>query len=187
MGSNMQTLIRSTTIGFLSLGMAFCASSALGITLTTQKFSGNFTLVDSTTVGEPFPEYTEYSGFVAYDQKNSLRDWEVNVKELNLSLNPDSNDFGLKPDTTFTLSSLSNWDLRIDFGIAFDAPLYTLQRESKTINFSRASFGGFFNYSDPDANIKVTQVPEPSTIFGSLAFLSTITILKKLRRQHRLE
>ena len=187
MGSNMQTLIRSTTIGFLSLGMTFCASSALGITLTRQDFSGNFTLVDSTTFGEPFPESTEYSGFVAYDEKNSLLDWKVDVKELNLSLNPDSNDFGLTPDTTFTLSSLSNWDLRIDFGIAFDAPLYTLQRDSTKINFSRESFGGFFNYSDPAANIKVTQVPEPSTIFGSLAFLSTIIILKKLGRQNRLE
>ena len=173
----MQTLIRGTTIGFLSLGIAFCASSALGATLTTQNFKGNFTLVDSRTLGEPFPESAEYSGFVTYDGENSLLDWEVNVKELDLSLNPDSNNFGLTPDTTFALSSPSNWDLSIDFGIAFDAPLFTLQRESTKINFSQTSFGSFFEYSDPAANI--TSVPEPSTIFGSLAFLSTIIILKK--------
>ena len=181
----MQTLIRSTTVALLSVGITFSASSALASTLTRQDFSGNFTLVNSQFFGGPFPESTEYSGFVSYDEEDRLLDWKVNVKELDLSLNPDSNDLGLTPDITFDLSSVSNWDLRIDFGIAIDAPLYTLKRDDTTINFSRQSFGGFLSYSDSAANINVTStdtdssVPEPSTLFGSLAFLSTLTILKK--------
>ncbi len=183
MSSKIQALIRSTTVGFLSLGIAFCASPALGSTLTRQDFSGNFTLVQSPNFGGSFPETTEYSGFVSYDENNSLLDWEVNVEELSLSLNPDSNDFGSIQDVTFDLSSEDNWNLRIDFGIAFDTPLYTLQRDSAEINFSQSTFGGTLSYSDSAADINVTSsttpVPEPSTIFASLAFLSTITMIKR--------
>ena len=131
------------------------------------------------------PESADYSGFVAYDEAARLLDWEINVEELDLSLNSASNDLDLMPDITFDLSSLSNWDLKIDFGIAFDAPLFELQRDTTTINFSQTSLIGLTAYSDPDANINVTStdtdpsVPEPSAILGSLAFLSTLTILKK--------
>ena len=103
MSSNLQALIRSTTISFLSLGIAFCASPALGNTLTRQDFSGNFTLVDSAILGTPPPESTEYLGFITYDESNSLLDWEVRVEELDLLLNPDSTDFDLTPATTSIL------------------------------------------------------------------------------------
>ena len=187
MDSNMQGLkglIEATTIGLLSLGIGFCAAPALGNTLTRQDFSGNFNLLDSASIGEPFPQSTEYSGFVTYDNNNSLLDWEINVEELNLSLEPDSNIFGLSPNTAFELSSPSNWNLSIDFGIAFDAPLYNLQRNSGEINFSLMSFGSFFNYSDPAADINVTSfsntpVPEPSATLTLVAFLSTMTMLKR--------
>ncbi len=180
----MQGLIGVTTIGLLSWGIGFCAAPALGNTLTRQDFSGNFNLLDSASIGEPFPQSTEYSGFVTYDNNNSLLDWEINVEQLNLSLEPDSNVFGLSPNTAFELSSPSNWNLSIDFGIAVDAPLYNLQRNSGEINFSLTSFGSFFNYSDPAADINVTSfsntpVPETSATLTLVAFLSTITMLKR--------
>lgn len=184
MKPHLQTLIRESTIGFLSLAIAFCASPVFGQTLTRQTFSGNFTLLNSSTFGDPFPPSTDYSGFVSYDQNNRLLDWEVKVEELSLSLNPEANEF-TTPTVTFELSSPSNWNLAIDFGIALDLPLYTLQRDSGAINFSLNSFGSFFNYADPAANIDLTSasisVPEPSPLLASLAFLGTITLLKRKR------
>ena len=179
----MHTLMRSTTISFVSLGLALCASPALAATITRQDFNGNFTLLDSTSIADPFPESTDYSGFVTYDENNSLVDWAIDVEELNLSLNPDSNNFDT-PDVTFDLSSESNWDLRIDFGIAVDAPLYEIERDSTEINFvANLGLTGAATYVDSDASIDVTStnttVPEPSTIFASLAFLATMTMLNK--------
>ncbi|MDJ0631781.1 MAG: hypothetical protein QNJ34_01195 [Xenococcaceae cyanobacterium MO_188.B29] len=102
-----------------------------------------------------------------------------------MSINPDSNNFGT-PDVTFDLSSEFDWDLRIDFGIAADAPLYTIERDSTEINFvANLGLTGAATYVDSAASIDVTStnttVPEPSTIFASLAFLATMTMLKKDR------
>ncbi len=100
-----------------------------------------------------------------------------------VSINPDSNNFGT-PDVTFDLSSEFDWDLRIDFGIAADAPLYTIERDSTEINFvANLGLTGAATYVDSAASIDVTStnttVPEPSTVFASLAFLATMTMLKK--------
>ncbi len=178
----MQTLMRSITIGILSLGIVFGVSPVLGSTLTRQEFSGNFILINSPIL-ETFPQSSEYSGFVTYDESNRLLDWAVNVEQLSLALN--SNFMTLdRPEINFALFSESDWELKIDFGIAFDAPQYTLARDGTEINFvANLGLAGAAVYSDPASNISVTNtktsVPEPATVFASLAFLSIIMILKR--------
>ncbi len=195
-----QRLVNFTLISFL-LGSVFHASPALGAILTKQEFTGDFTLVDSSPLLEnTLPEKSEYSGFVVYEEDGTLRDWEVNVNELNLNLNPDpiSPDPTLPdapfpnestPNVNFELSSLSNWNLIIDFGIAFDAPRYTLERTSGSeINFiGEVGLAGGYSYTDSTAKIiqssSKTSVPEPSTILATiLASGAGASLLKRKRR-----
>ena len=183
----MNSLIRSAAISCLGLGIVFGGSSAFGMTPTRQDFSGNFMLVDSPNFGVSFPESTEYSGFITYGESGDLLDWEIIVTELDLSINADSPSFGLSPDVTFDLSSTANWDLMIDFGIAVDAPRYTLRRDAAEIDFSAESMIGTLQYSDSAATIEVSStggeasVPEPATVFGLLAFLAAGSMIRKRR------
>ncbi|BBD70225.1 hypothetical protein NIES4072_65910 [Nostoc commune NIES-4072] len=113
----------------LVVASVFHATPVLGAILTRQEFSGDFTLVDATSpfLTNSLPEESEYSGFVVYSESGTLSDWELSVNNLNLNLNPGStNGSNLTPDVDFELDSGSNWNLVVDFGIAFDAPRYTL-------------------------------------------------------------
>jgi hypothetical protein len=172
---------QAAAIACFGLGVGFAASPALATVLTRQDFNGNFTLVDSRSLGDPFPESTGYSGFVLYDENDSLLDWAINVDELDLQLDPDS---AQTADVTFEENSL-DWTLRIDFGIAFDAPLYTIQRSADTgITFDFMAFGPFASYADSAPNIAITNsprtsVPEPSTLLALFTFVAAIPILKK--------
>lgn len=174
-------LTKATTIACLGLGSVFAASPALATVLTRQDFNGNFTLVDFRAIETPFPESTGYSGFVIYDENNSLLDWAINVDKLDLQLEPDS---AQTADITFEEDSF-DWNLKIDFGIAFDAPLYTLQRSAdRGIAFDFMAFRAFFSYSDPDPNITITNaprtsVPEASNVLALFTLLTIIPILKK--------
>jgi hypothetical protein len=178
---NISSKLSKATIAGLGLGIVFGASPALATVLTRQDFNGNFTLVDSMSIGTPFPESTDYSGFVVYDENNSLLDWAINVDELDLQLDPDS---AQRAEITFEENSF-DWDLTIDFGIAFDAPIYILQRSADTgITFDFMAFGPSFNYADPEPNITIanspgTSVPEPATVLALFTFLTTIPMLKK--------
>lgn len=80
-------LMSVTFIGFL-LGSVFGAAPALGAILTRQEFEG-VTLVDANSLlRNTLPDSSEYSGFVVYEEDGTLSDWEVNVDELDLNLNP---------------------------------------------------------------------------------------------------
>ena len=195
MNQAWQQLASVTLVGSL-IGIVVPITPALGEVLTRQEFSGNFTLVDSSDLlKDILPESSEYFGFVVYDEDNTLRDWGVNVDELNLSLSPDSTLTGLdptlpglQPDVDFEFSSAVNWDLIIDFGIAFDAPKYSLRRESEEITFTAAvGLAGGYTYTDPAANVILTtsdtsntSVPEPATVLGTiLAFGAGASVLKR--------
>jgi hypothetical protein len=131
MSQAWQQLASVTIVGSL-VGIIFPIAPSLGAVLTRQEFSGSFTLVNSSPrLTDTLPESAKYLGFVVYDEDSTLRDWAVNVDELDLSLNPDSTITGLVPNVNFEFSSDVDWDLVIDFGIAFDAPRYTLQRVSE--------------------------------------------------------
>jgi hypothetical protein len=135
------------------------------------------------------PKYAKYLGFVVYDEDSTLRDWAVNVDELDLSLNPDSTITDLAPNVNFEFSSDVDWDLVIDFGIAFDAPRYTLQRVSEeeiTLVGQLGQLGGY-TYRDSAPNITLTtsntsgtSVPEPGSVLGTiLAFGAGASLLKR--------
>ncbi len=179
-------------IGFVFLSV-FHATPVLGAILTRQEFSGNFTRVSAS----PFltnivPNKSEYSGFVAYSEDGTLNDWEVNVNELNLNLNPDSTlDINLTPNVNFELSSESNWNLVVDFGIAFDAPRYTLQRTdgaSITLTGESGLAGGYI-YTDTDASITLssskTSIPEPTSLLGLLFGVGGIAVFRKASKTKR--
>lgn len=184
----MKRSVETITIGLLSLGISLSTSPVFGSTINRQDFSGEFTRTLSTA---PRPQTADYEGFITYDENNSLLDWEINVEELDLFFDPDTtllvelfpDVIELSPDVTLGLSSESNWELRIDFGIAFDAPLYTLSRNSEAINFSLTSFGEGFNYLDDSAEIVISSskvaVPESSPTLAFLVLLSTMIILKR--------
>jgi hypothetical protein len=173
-------------IGLVFLSV-FHAAPVLGAILTRQEFSGNFTRVSAS----PFltnivPNKSEYSGFVAYSEDGTLSDWEVNVNELDLNLNPDSSlDFNPAPNLNFELSFGSNWNLVVDFGIAFDAPRYTLQRtEGASITLTGESGrAGGYTYTDPGVNITLsssnTSVPEPTSLLGLLLGVGGIAVSRK--------
>jgi len=201
MNQAWQQLASVTIVGSL-IGIVVPSTPALGEVLTRQEFSGSFTLVDSSDLlTDTLPESSDYFGFVVYDQDNTLRDWGVNVDELNLSLSPDATRPDLPPDADlgfpsavapnvdFEFSSAVNWDLIIDFGIAFDAPRYTLKRESEEeITFTAAvGLAGGYTYTDSAANVILTtsdnsstSVPEPATVLGTiLVFGAGASVLKR--------
>ncbi|MEL7036861.1 MAG: PEP-CTERM sorting domain-containing protein [Cyanobacteria bacterium J06592_8] len=168
-----------STLGIFVLGLSF--SSTANAQLIRQEFEGNFDLFDVSSILEnTIPDNSDYSGFVLYSENGTLEDWEVNVNELDLTLNPNSGrnpglGSDLIPDISFDLASPSSWDLSVDFGIAFDAPRFTVEREASEITFTgELGLAGGYVYSDPSAtitqtSIPTTSVPEPGTLLGLLA------------------
>ena len=189
MSQAWQQLASATIVGSL-VGIIFPIAPSLGAVLTRQEFSGSFTLVNnSPLLTGTLPESAKYFGFVVYDEDSTLRDWAVNVDELDLNLNPDSTRTGLAPNVNFEFSSAVDWDLVIDFGIAFDAPRYTLQRVSEeeiTLVGQLGQVGGY-TYTDSAPNVTLTtsntsgtSVPEPGTVLGTiLAFGAGASLLKR--------
>jgi hypothetical protein len=178
MSQAWQQLASVAIIGSL-IGIVFPLTPALGVVLTRQEFSGSFTLVNSSDLlRDTLPESAQYLGFVVYEEDSTLRDWGVNIDELGLSLN-------------FEFSSAVDWDLVIDFGIAFDAPRYSLQRVSNSeITFTgELGLAGGYTYTDSAPNVTLTtantsstSVPEPATVFGTiLAFCAGVSRLKRRR------
>lgn len=189
MSQAWQQLASVTIVGSL-VGIIFPIAPSLGAVLTRQEFSGSFTLVNnSPLLTDTLPESANYLGFVVYDEDSTLRDWGVNVDELDLSLNPDSTRGGLAPTVNFEFSSAVDWDLVIDFGIAFDAPRYTLQRvsEEEITLVGQLGLVGGYTYTDSAANVTLTtsntsstSVPEPGTVLGTiLAFGAGASLLKR--------
>jgi hypothetical protein len=189
MSQAWQQLASVTIIGSI-VGIVVPLTPALGVVLTRQEFSGSFTLVNSSgLLTGTLPESAKYLGFVVYEEDSTLRDWGVNVDELDLSLNPDSTMAGLVPNVNFEFSSVVDWDLVIDFGIAFDAPRYTLRRVSDSeISFAgELGLAGGYTYTDSASNVTVTtsntsgtSVPEPATALGTiLAFGAGACLLKR--------
>jgi len=189
MSQAWQQLASVTIVGSL-VGIIFPIAPSLGAVLTRQEFSGSFTLVNnSPLLTDTLPESANYLGFVVYDEDSTLRDWGVNVDELDLSLNPDSTRGGLAPNVNFEFSSDVDWDLVIDFGIAFDAPRYTLERvsEEEITLVGQLGLVGGYTYTDSAANVTLTtsntsstSVPEPGTVLGTiLAFGAGASLLKR--------
>ncbi len=189
MSQAWQQLASVAIIGSL-VGIVFPLTPALGVVLTRQEFSGSFTLVNSSDLlRDTLPESAQYLGFVVYEEDSTLRDWGVNIDELGLSLNPDSTMAGLAPNVNFEFSSAVDWDLVIDFGIAFDAPRYSLQRVSNSEITLTGELGvaGGYTYTDSAPNVTLTtsntsstSVPEPTTVFGTiLAFGAGVSRLKR--------
>ena len=99
------------SLGFL-IGTMLPIDAAFAATMTRQEFSGESSLISVSPILEDFglPENSEYSGFILYDETNSLIDWQLEVDAISLSLNPDSRDFSLTPTINFDLSSTDNWN-----------------------------------------------------------------------------
>lgn len=170
----------------LLLASVFHATPVLGAILTRQEFSGDFTLVDANPFLEnSLPDTSEYSGFVVYAENGTLSDWELNVNNLDLNLNPSSTFGNLTRNVNFELDSGSNWNLVVDFGIAFDAPRYTLEKTSSSEITLTGEVGraGTYIYQDSAANISVssssTSIPEPTSLFGLFFGVSAIAASKK--------
>jgi hypothetical protein len=159
--------------GFL-VGMVLPVNSLLGASLITQEFTGNLSLVNSSPGIQNPAEESAYSGFIVYDDNGNLVDWELNLTELNLNFNPNSTVDDLTPTVDFQLASASDWDLRVDFGIAFDAPLYTLARNDSEIVFTETlGLVGVTTYADFNPTVSVSSdednnasVPESNNIWG---------------------
>jgi hypothetical protein len=184
-----QVRLPKVSVALISLVVAsvFHATPVLGAISTRQEFSGDFTLIDASS---PFlenflPEESEYSGFVVYSEGGTLSDWELSVNNLDLNLQPGSNSGGLTPNVNLELDSGSNWNLVIDFGIAFDAPRYTLERISGSEITLTGEVGraGTYIYQDSAANITVsslsTSIPEPTSLLGLLFGVGGIAVSKK--------
>lgn len=189
----------------LLVGLVFPINSVLGATVVRQEFTGNLRLVEQSPLIEEFetlPEESEYSGFIVYEDDGTLLDWELDVDRPSLSLAPDSPsdsetplDFGFpepSPTVDFSLSSAEDWSLQVDFGIAFDAPRYTLERTSDEIAvISEVGLIGAYTYIDSDPNVNLisssdtsNSIPEPTTIFGTLLACGIgISLLKRSRLQ----
>ncbi len=169
----------SSTLGILVLGLSF--SSTANAQLIRQEFEGNFELFEGNFILEnTVPDNSDYSGFVLYSENGIIEDWEVNVNELDLNFHPDSViELGLGsdliPNIIFDFSAPSNWNLSIDFGIAFDAPRFSVEREASEITFTgELGLTGNYVYRDPSATITqtsvpATSIPEPGTLLGLLA------------------
>ena len=188
------------------IGIVFPINSVLGATVVRQEFTGNLSLAEvSRPEVEEFitlPEESAYSGFIVYEEDGTLLDWELDVDQPSLSLAPDSTsdsetppDFGFpepSPTVNFSLSSAEVWSLQVDFGIALDAPRYTLERTSDEIALtSEIGFVGSYTYVDSDPSINLisssdtsNSIPEPGTIFGTLVACGMgISLLKRSRLQ----
>ncbi|MBD2439774.1 PEP-CTERM sorting domain-containing protein [Nostoc sp. FACHB-110] len=174
----------------LVVASVFHATPVLGAILTRQEFAGDFTLIEANPFLSNFlQKQSEYSGFVVYADNGSLNDWQLTVNNLGLNLNPASTSSSfLKPRINFELNSGSDWELVVDFGIAFDAPRYTLQRTaiSEIRLTGEVGRAGTYIYQDPAANISVssssTSIPEPSTLFGLFLAIAAIAASKKANR-----
>ncbi|WP_292822748.1 PEP-CTERM sorting domain-containing protein [Nostoc sp. JL33] len=96
-----------------------------------------------------------------------------------------SNGGNLTPDVDFELDSRSNWNLVVDFGIAFDAPRYTLEKTSSSEITLMGEVGraGTYIYQDSAANIiqssSSTSVPEPTSLLGLLFGVGAIAVSRK--------
>jgi len=183
--SLVQSRLKSFTLmSFLMLNI-FSAVPALGAILTKQEFNGDFPLVDATSsfLEENLPENSEYSGFIIYEEDGTLTDWEINVNELDLNLTPESTS---NATVNFELSSPSNWNLFVDFGLAFDAPAYNFKRtaESEITLEGNAGMAGTYVYTDTNANISESSsnqtVYEPSTVIALCLLGGALFPLKRV-------
>ncbi len=177
----IKTLLQELPVVWVALGMSVVGlvfSPAANAQLIRQEFEGNFSLIGvSSLLEDTTPENSDYSGFVLFSENGTLEDWQISVDGLDVDLNPDSTLGGglgsaLIPTISFDLSSPSDWDLSVDFGIAFDAPRYTLDRDASEITFTgELGLSGGYTYQDSSATITETStsVPEPGTILGVLA------------------
>ncbi len=183
----LQKLPAGLALGISVVGLIF--SPTANAQLIRQDFEGIFSLFEVSPILESTsPDNSSYSGFVLFSENGTLRDWEVNVDGLDLNLNPDSTlggGFGpdLIPNISFDLSSPSNWNLSIDFGIAFDAPRYSLERNVSEMTFTgELGLAGNYVYKDVSANITQTSIPEGGTILGVLA-VGGLGLIAKLKEQ----
>ncbi|MDJ0510304.1 MAG: PEP-CTERM sorting domain-containing protein [Crocosphaera sp.] len=184
MNKTLQTLPTKLSLGIISLSLMI--SLPANAQLTRQEFDGNFTLFSASgLLQNVLPENSDYSGFILYEDDGSLQDFAIMIDELNLNLTPDSTlDGGLGPSLiptiNFDFSSVSDWDLSIDFGILFDAPRYTLSRNDSNITFFGQSGGaGTSIYQDSSPNINLSSVPEPLTILGAATAVAFGTGFKR--------
>ncbi|MDJ0554580.1 MAG: PEP-CTERM sorting domain-containing protein [Microcoleaceae cyanobacterium MO_207.B10] len=171
----LQKLPAQVALGISVIGLVF--SPVANAQLIRQDFEGNFSRIQvSPFLTNTSPENSNYSGFVLFSENGNLEDWQVNVDGLDLDLDPDSTlggGFGpaLVPTISFDLSSPSDWDLSVDFGIAFDAPRFTLERDASEITFmGELGLAGSYTYQDSATTINqtATSVPEPGTVLGIL-------------------
>lgn len=178
-------------LGILLIGLLF--PSAANAQFIRQEFQGNFDLLSvSPFLEDSTPEETNYSGFITYDQQGMLRDWEINVDELSLILDPNSSLSGglgldLFPTVSFDFSDEASWSLSVDFGLAFDAPLYQLDRDNSDITFvGSLGLAGGYTYQDSSPTIDVSPVPEPLTILGAgTAMLFGVSFKGKVKKSKK--
>jgi hypothetical protein len=113
-----------------------------------------------------------------------LENYPITLLLLNLNLGS-TLDVNFGPNVNFELSSGSNWNLVVDFGIAFDAPRYTLERTSGSEITLTGEVGraGVYIYNDPTANITLsssnTSIPEPTSLLGLLFGVGGIAVSRK--------
>lgn len=175
MTNSLKTLPFQLSVGLL--GFSLLLSAPANAQSIKQEFEGNFSLVNSSPLLTRFlPDNTDYSGFILYDEEGQLQDFVINLDALNLNLTPESTLGGtdLIPTISFDFLSSSNWDLVIDFGIAFDAPLFSLNRDNSQLSFDGlVGLAGGYQYLDTSPTINVSSIPEPLTLTGvgtALAF-----------------
>ncbi|OZH51941.1 hypothetical protein AFK68_27575 [Hydrocoleum sp. CS-953] len=181
----LQKLPAGVALGMSVVGLVF--SPTANAQLIRQEFEGSFSRTQVSPLLTNFsPEDTDYSGFVLFSEDGTLEDWQISVDGLELDLESGLTlDGGLGPDLiptiSFDLSSPSDWDLSVDFGIAFDAPRYTLQRNASKFTFI-GEVGRAGGYTYQDSSITQTSVPEPGTILGILA-VGGLGLIVKLKEQ----
>lgn len=187
----LQKLPAGVALGISVVGLVF--SPAANAQLIRQEFEGNFSLIGvSSLLEDTTPDNSDYSGFVLFSEDGTLEDWQISVDGVGLDLDPDSTlptplPFGPGPSPyiSFDLSSPSDWNLSIDFGIAADAPRYILDRDASEITFAgQLGLAGGYTYQDSAATITetVSSVPEPGTLLGILA-VGGLGLVVKLKEQ----
>lgn len=172
------------------IGFVLPINSVLGATVVRQEFTGNLSFAEASRPEvEEFltlPEESAYSGFILYEDDGTLLDWELDVVQPSLSLNPDSITPGAFTFIDFDFSSAEDWSLDVDFGSAFDAPRYILERTSDEIAItSLIGLLGSYTYVDSEPTIDLISsntsntIPEPATIFGIVAACGMGALLKR--------